>query len=288
MSVAIIIPSLDSPLIDRVIAALRGQTAWDLVDEVLVVGKDRPGLVRPFDRVRLFDTGAAVGPGAARNIGIRETRAPLCVFLDSDCLPSSGWLAAHVRAHEEGHAVVGGGIVPDGETGWALTYNLTMFHEVLAVCAAGPRDALPTCNLSIERAVLEQVGALREDLPRCEDIEWTHRMRDAGFTPYFWPSASVQHRHARVTFASVWRDCELSGFFSARLRAARTTSRPLRWLLQSPVALLALSPLMATVSTASVVREAGFPLREHWRAVPGVWSTKIAWCVGAARGARAR
>ena len=285
MPVSIIIPSLDSPLIHRVLDAVRAQTRWDQVSEVVVVGKDKAGLVRGDDVVRFIDSAVPVGPGAARNIGIQATSGDPCVFLDSDCLPAPRWLEEHLKAQAAGHSVVGGGVAADGANYWALCYNLTMFHESLAGGPARERSFLPTLNLSVARRVIREVGLLREDMPRAEDMEWTARMTRAGYRPYFWPEAEVRHEHARLTFESVWRDCVRSGFFSQKLRAPQQRGTLTGWLLGNPFLMTSLSPALAVTRTAYILRR-GYPWRAHWDTLPVLFATKIAWCVGASRAAR--
>ncbi|MBP7592750.1 MAG: glycosyltransferase [Chloroflexi bacterium] len=282
-AVSIIIPSLNSPLIDQVVAALVGQAQAEVIREIVVVGKDEAGLLPVGGRVRLVDTGQPVPPGTARNLGIRAATADLLIFLDSDCLPQPGWLAAHLAAHRAGHAVVGGGVLPDGENYWALSYNLTMFHEYFSTAPADKRPLLPTLNLSVERQVIDAVGLLNEALPRSQDLDWTTRMNQAGFQPYFWPEAAIQHRHNRTTAGKVWQDCARSGHFArqARLAHRETLDTPLwlrwRWLV------LLLSPLIAAAVTGKIVGTRPFILRRHAAAIPAIYLSKIAWCWGASR-----
>ena len=44
--ISIIIPSLNSPILDRVIDAILGQETAATIAEILVVGKDEPGLLQ--------------------------------------------------------------------------------------------------------------------------------------------------------------------------------------------------------------------------------------------------
>lgn len=54
-------------------------------------------------------------PAAARNRGAEASIGDPIVFLDADCTPDAGWLAAILAAHERGAAVVGGSLdLPPG------------------------------------------------------------------------------------------------------------------------------------------------------------------------------
>ncbi|NLF30209.1 MAG: glycosyltransferase family 2 protein, partial [Planctomycetes bacterium] len=53
------------------------------------------------------------GPGPSRNAGARASAGRILAFLDSDCLPVAGWLAAGVAAFDEGVGLVQGRTVPD-------------------------------------------------------------------------------------------------------------------------------------------------------------------------------
>jgi GT2 family glycosyltransferase len=281
--VAIIIPSLNSPILDQVLAAVESQAQIERVGQILVVGKDEAGLIPHRDSIQLMDTGQPIRASQARNIGLAATQAKLLIFLDSDCLPQPGWLAQHIAAHEAGHRVVGGGVVPAGHNYWHLVYNLTLFHEYLSSAPAGPRDYLPTLNLSVARAVIEQVGGLDAAIDRVEDIDWTTRMRRAGIQPYFWPAAAVYHEHNRDNLKLVWQDCAHSGYHMRWLRLRHQDMLPAPALLRWPWLVWWLSPLIAAWTTGRIfVRQPATFLR-CWYTLPAIYLTKIGWCWGASR-----
>ena len=281
MRVSVIIPSLNSPVLDEVLAAVRSQEGIGDVDEILVVGRDEPGLITAGSGARLIDTGRPVNSAVARNRGIAESSAPLLLFLDSDCIPLPGWLRAHQAAHAAGHAVVGGSVPPTGRTYWSRGYNLGMFQEYLPSRPAGPRAILPTLNLSVERRVIEAVGSLDDTVARSHDMEWTARMGAAGFQPFFWPDAAVEHRHNRDTFRAVWNDCARSGYYSRQVRLAHSHLLGTPGILRRPSLLRLLSPAIAAFSTARII--AGHPaiLRRHLSGLPAIYLTKLAWAWGA-------
>jgi GT2 family glycosyltransferase len=282
-STSIIIPSLNSPIIDRVIAIVLRQARELQNCEVIVVGKDDAGLLPVDEAITFIDTGVPVLAGVARNRGIAATDAEVLIFLDSDCIPEPLWLSEHLAAQESGHRVVSGGVLPLGDNYWHLVYTLTLFHEVLSVVPPGPRDFLATLNLSVHRSVVATVGAMDENMERAQDVDWTTRMRMAGIQPYFWPRAAIYHQHKRRSVSSVWRDCALSGFHmrSLRLEHADWIQAPgilrYRWLI------LLLAPIIAAWATFRIILRRPVILRSFPHTIPAIYLTKIAWCWGASR-----
>jgi GT2 family glycosyltransferase len=280
-STTIIIPSLNSPLIDRVVNAVMRQIQEQQNCNVIVVGRDEEGLLPDEPGLTFIDTGEPIMVGAARNRGIEATEAEILIFLDSDCMPEPNWLSEHLAAQESGYRVVSGGIVPGGDNYWHLVYNLTMFHEVLSVESSGPREFLPTLNLSVHRSVVETVGALDESVDRGEDVDWTTRMRKAGTMPYFWPKAAVRHEHNRRSMSSVWNDCALSGYHMRRLRLAHAGWLRAPGVLRYRKLILLLSPLIAAWATIRIVYRRPVILFRFPHTIPAIFLTKIAWCWGA-------
>lgn len=284
MKVSIIIPSLNSPIIDTVLDKIKCQTAHAAIGEILIVGKDELNVLQKIEAplARLIDTGTAVNAAKARNIGIQYAQHDLLIFLDSDCLPQPDWLAEHLRVQAEGHAVVGGGVAPTGSNYWSLSYNLTLFHEFFATNTAETKNYLPTLNLSIHKTVIDTVGLLNESLGRGQDIEWTTRMQRAGFTPFFEPRATVVHQHNRRSFTAVWRDCARSGYHMRQVRMQYPELFKGAQLLNNRFVLLLLSPIIALAITFNIVQKHLLLFQEQWNTIPAIYLTKIAWCWGAA------
>lgn len=283
ITTSVIIPSLNSPVIDQVIKLIVAQDGFSIDDEIIVVGKDAPGLFVEQDNVLFIDTGDPVDASTARNMGIESAAGDLLIFLDSDCLPQAGWLAEHRIAHSLGHEVVGGGVLPIGHNYWHLTYNLTMFHEVFDTAPAGSRSFLPTLNLSIDRYVIEQVGGLDISLRYSHDLDWTTRMREAGFMPYFWPAAAVRHEHNRETMRQVWNDCAINGQFARQSRLRHTSILRTPTLLQNRQMTRLLSPAIALWTTYRIAAGQPSTILRHPTTLPAIYLTKLAWCWGAGR-----
>lgn len=285
---AVLVPTLDDVAIVEVVACVLAQDGADRLHEVLVVGRDsaerlaRSGLLATRQPpVRFVDTVVAVSEARARNLALHATRADWLLFVDSDCFVQPGWLRAQLAARAAGARVVGGSVLPEGASYWALVYNLAMFYGSLPSLPPGTRPALPTLNLGFERAVFERVGTFDEELPRATDLDWTVRARRAGYTLHFEPRAAVSHRHRRHTLAAVWRDCAGSGRYARTIRlrhgAWLGTPRFLRW----PWLVRLLAPALAALVTARVLLLWRGTFAGRWHALPGFVLTKLAWGWGA-------
>ncbi len=288
--VSVVIPSLNAPLLDAVVAAVEAQEGLEHVRQVLVVGRDEARLLRERrlpggGHVRLLDTRVPVSEPVARNLGLAEVDDGLVIFLDSDCLPRPGWLRGHLAAQarlaqQEREGLVCGGVLASGASYWALVYNLALFWGYLDTSPAGERPALPTLNLSFRRALARRVGAFDETLPRATDVDWTLRARAAALALHFDPRALVEHRHARHTLHAVWRDCAGSGQHARAVRLRHPALLAAPTLLGHARLLRALAPLVATWATARVALRQPGTFRGRWSTLPGFWLTKLAWAWG--------
>lgn len=283
--VSVIIPNLNSTIIDRTLAALRTQD-FDLSQVgVLVVGLDEPGLVQTDELVRLISTGVPATPAVARNIGIRQARGDLLCFTDADCIPARDWLASLTASFEDGSVhMVGGGMTFEAGNYWTLCDNLSWFHDYLVSTDEGVRVQLPSLNLCVRRGVIDKVGLFNEKYPTAagEDAEWTTRMRQAGYTLHFVPGAVVHHRPSRVCFSAILRHAHIYGRHSVKVNPALADFLGVPVILKRWWAVLLLAPAMALAVTSKLYL-ADRTLWRYWYAAPGILATKVAWCMGAVR-----
>jgi glycosyltransferase involved in cell wall biosynthesis len=100
--VSAVIPSRNRPgLVGRAVRSALGQTLHDIEVLVVVDGPDALTLDAlaciPDPRLRLISLPSSVGAQEARNIGVREARAPFVAFLDDD----DEWLPSKLQRQVE-------------------------------------------------------------------------------------------------------------------------------------------------------------------------------------------
>ena len=174
------------------------------------------------------------GPAAARNAGARAAHAAVLIFLDDDCAPAPGFLAAHSREHFCGggtsatgsppgtpstplartcNAATGDGspaadVVVLGHVAWDPAVRVTPFMELVVRGAqfnygaiADPERVPFTCfytaNCSLRRETLARAGWFDATLPPyMEDTEFAYRLMRSGAHIVYRPAALVYHEHA--------------------------------------------------------------------------------------------
>jgi len=181
------------------------------------------------------------GPAAARNRGAAAATAELLVFLDDDCRPQPGWLAALLRALAPGSQVIVGGPTVNGAPGnlYAEATQLLVAY-VSHHSASGQRrtEFLPTCNLALARSSFETIGGFDEAFSSAagEDREFCTRGLRRGFEVRFVGDATVYHFH-HLTLRTYVRQHFTYGrgavLYRRRCRSAGppTTRASLRWYL---------------------------------------------------------
>ena len=211
-SITIVIPTLGRPTkLRRLLDRLDRQDAEPDAFELIVVAdaKERePEALdeilkqRPYRVSRL--SGPRPGASAARNVGWREARTDLILFLDDDVLPEGSLISEHLAWHAR---------YPEAETGvlghvrWADELRVTPFMRWLeqGIQFDYPRiegtDAgwgrFYTANASVKREMLEWTRGFEEEtLPfGYEDLDLALRMRAFGFRLLYNRAAVAEHLH---------------------------------------------------------------------------------------------
>lgn len=192
--VAVIIPHYnDVARLERCLAALMENDVGNA--EILVADngstQSLEAVRRAFPSVR-FLTEAEKGAAAARNHGVRATRAPVLLFLDADCIPAADWLETARRA-SPGADLIGGRVdvfdeTPPPRTGaqafeTVFAFDFRNYIEVQGFTGAG--------NLVTTRKVFEDVGGFVNGLS--EDKDWSMRAVAKGYRLVYDDDLVVSH-----------------------------------------------------------------------------------------------
>lgn len=280
--VSIIIPSLNSNVIPLTLQSLLAQHERERIAEILVIGRDDLGLIPRQEPVRFMPTEKPVSAPVARNIGLNHARGDFLLFIDADCVATEKWLVGMLEHLQNGRPVVGGGVSLHRGSYWQLGYNIAMLHEFLTSSPVGARRYLPTLNLGVTREVVSSVGPFDETLVRGQDLDWTIRMAQLGYPLYFAPDVVVYHFPEINCFRDIWHKWLRGGFHSNQLRHRYTDTLARSRILDRPVWLLLLSPIIAAAAAGKIFVNNRSLLRHAYTA-PVVFLAKMAWCVGASR-----
>ena len=277
--ISVIIPNLNSPVIDSVAAALLAQTTRHTF-EIIIVGMDRAGLIPRSPSVKKIETAAPIPPAEARNAGTEAARGSLLVFIDADCVAEPDLLERHWQAHQRHQAaLIGGAVIFPAGGYWQLSDNVASFHEYMPHRPAGLRRMVPSLNMSLERSLWNKTGGFDTRHPTGEDVDFSIRVKNAGGQVRFEPGLRVIHRHSRNDLASLVRHAFNFGKNSPRSRNLKRKlgkASPLMsvvWILAAPV--------ISTLLLLKVLLFEKLPVK-YWHTLPAFWASKICWCAGAA------
>jgi len=137
------------------------------------------------------------GPAANRNNGAKSATGEWLVFLDDDCLPEVGWLAAIYSEAKAGQVdVIEGKTMRADQTDGALKYGIENAYG----------GGFFSCNLAIRRQVFFDIGSFDEDFLEAggEDMEFAWRIQNRGITFKYVNEAMVLHPVRVFTLKTLW------------------------------------------------------------------------------------
>jgi len=138
------------------------------------------------------------GPAAARNLGVRESIAPMIIFLDSDVMPSQSMVSQLVTALEKNPGWMGAEARME-----AISVGNEFFWDA-PVCHNGGR--YHTAAIVYRRDALLAAGGFDEafKLPACEDVDLAARILKQGHIGFV-PGAIAYHPKRLTTLSTHWR-----------------------------------------------------------------------------------
>jgi mycofactocin glycosyltransferase len=282
LPVSVIIPVRDrTAMLGRCLAALGAEYPVVVVDDGSADPRSVAAVVARHGATlcRRERTG---GPAAARNTGLAAIRTELVAFLDSDCVPPSGWierLAAHLADPLVG--AVAPRVVttsPVGAPTAAARYatacgSLDLGDRPARVAPRGRVAYVPTAALLVRRAALDGFEPGRDvfdpALRYGEDVDLVWRLHDAGWRIRYEPAVQLPHEGPPGWPGLLAKRFSYGTSAAPLARRHPANMAPLvlqPWPAAATAALLARKPLLALAAAAggwldltTQIRQAGIP-----------------------------
>jgi glycosyltransferase involved in cell wall biosynthesis len=212
---SVIIPTYNrKEILDKSLAALFNQTYPKSNYEIIVIDDgSTDGTERKMKEI-MENSSVSLkyfrqenkGPAAARNVGIKNAKGEILLFIGDDIIATSNLIEEHVNYHnlypKENTAIL-------GYVTWHPDLEVTPFMYWLE--NGGPQfsfnaiteDKKENCgnfctvNISLKRQFLLHHGLFSEDFPYAshEDIELGYRLEEKGLKIIYKPSAVGYHMH---------------------------------------------------------------------------------------------
>jgi mycofactocin system glycosyltransferase len=195
--VTVVVPVRDRPgQLDRLLGALSG-LACIVVDDASV---DAGATKETAERHGAAFIGLAtnVGPAGARNAGLAAVHSPLVAFVDSDCVPGSGWLEPLLGHFDDPLvAAVAPRIVPTGGPARyeAPRSSLDRGSRAGLVRPGSRIPFVPSAALVIRSDVATGPDLFDAALRGGEDVDLVWRLAEAGWDVRYVPSSTVAHEN---------------------------------------------------------------------------------------------
>ncbi|MGZ8243690.1 glycosyltransferase family 2 protein [Methylomagnum sp.] len=200
IEVSVIIPAYrDWAALPRCLEALERQAGGIAFETIVVASGSEAGespLAAGFPSTRFLLFAERKFPGVARNLGAREARGDILLFVDADCELAPDGLTRVVESHRRYAAPLIGGAIDQAEpaNGAAWGYHFASFAPWLPRRSEQPIPvadlATPCC--SVKRWAFERFGPFSESR-YCEDTLLCWHILEAGFAVLFDPAIWVRH-----------------------------------------------------------------------------------------------
>lgn len=225
--VAIVIPTLNEErFISRCLDSIIKQTfKFEKMDVMIIDGGSNDktkDIVAEYQKshqnIRFIENKKKI-QSVAFNIGLKKSTAPYIIRLDAHAEYDSKYISLCIEnlKQDEKRGNVGGrcNILPFNQSLWAQT-NAILNHSRFGIGGAAFRVSNEAHNTdsvpfgAFPRKIIEEIGGMREDLPRGEDNEYNSRIRKAGYKIFFDPNI-ISSYFARPTLGASCKQMYANG-----------------------------------------------------------------------------
>jgi len=242
MRYSILIPVYDRPdEVRELLDSLLTQPSWEFEVVIVEDGSSEPckDVVETYkDRLTVkYLAKENGGPSAARNHGASHAEGDYLLILDSDIIVPKGYIEAIDKELSENPCDAFGG--PDRahpsftDTQKAISYAMTSFFTTGGI--RGGKKKLDkfyprSFNMGIRREAFTALGGFATDMRFGEDIDFSIRIFQEGYSCRLFPDAWVYHKR-RTDFRKFFRQVHNSGIARINLHKRHPGSMKLVHLL---------------------------------------------------------
>jgi len=285
--VCFIVPSFRSrETIGSTLDSIHGQRTSRVFETVVVDSSgDDSGvwLQALHPDMRVIVSAKRLYPGAARNLGARQTGAEFLAFVDADASLAPDWLEKALARFADPKVTLVGGSVANAnpESVASRVLHWIEFSEYLPGLVSGFRPAVSSSNLLVRRRDFISHGGFDEDYRMAEDLLLCNRWGDG---MYFEATARAFHRH-RERWAAVSRHLGDLGFWSGVYRREHGVKGS--WLRDWPLFAAGLPAARAALIVGRVLRHDGGEGLVAAALSPALVAALTRWAWGFYKGVRA-
>lgn len=178
--VSIIVPTWNNReyLFPFVVSVIRNSTAPDLF-EIVVVNNGHPNscdYLKDHKQIRVINAGSNLGWEGGIDLGFKNTESPFVIFMNDDTLvpqSSRNWINQMLQHFKDPKVAAVG---PASNT---VMGNQNIFADV-QFSTFEAKFIIGFCAM-IRRSAFEEIGGMDMGLPGGDDLDWSIRLRDAGY-----------------------------------------------------------------------------------------------------------
>lgn len=200
-------------------------------------------------KVKVLTMKENLGPGPARNQGVKQAAGPIVAFTDDDCLPPQNWLTEILKGFNDNSIGGVGGYYQAESKNWLVkweNFNEQKYIRELKPYFSTKRDESPfqTGNMAYLKTAFEKAGGFDTKIPAFasgEDGDLKEKVLKLGYKILFIPVAMKME--SNLSLAKFSRQQKVRGagilyFLKSRNQPIQTQAEIIIRVLLTPVAFI--------------------------------------------------